>query len=53
MRRHTGELTVIDLFDSFRDVTHLESPQLIQDLDSRGSGRRFKLSLTYRLGPLN
>jgi outer membrane receptor for ferrienterochelin and colicin len=52
-RRVAGELTVTDVFDSFRYVTHLESPQLIHDLDYRGTGRRFKLSLTYRLGKLN
>ena len=49
-RRVAGELTVTDLFDQFRYVSHLDSPQLIQDLEFRGSGRRFKLSLTYKLG---
>lgn len=52
-RRVAAELTVTDLFDQFRYVSHLDSPQLIQDLEFRGSGRRFKLSLTYRLGKLN
>lgn len=48
--RVAGVLTVTDILDASRFRSHLETPELIEDVLSRGSGRQFRLSLTYRIG---